>query len=256
MALIPTFFLNCVVSIGIREFNRKIKWIATGFVAGRLFEEKSEGNTYHNFIVTNKHVLDGQTAIVVRFNSKDEKSALDYDVNLIEDGTHIWSCHPDPNVDVACFLINHEKLKIDNAEYSFFALDKHALNVEQMYAEGISEGDGIFLLGFPLGLVDEFNKHVIVRSGIIAKIKSTLKRQTSFFLIDTNNFPGNSGGPVIIKPELTSIEGTKSIDKASLIGIVKAYYLYEDENSGLALVEHIDSVKEVLDICYNTRLKI
>jgi S1-C subfamily serine protease len=81
-----------------------------------------------------------------------------------------------------------------------------------------------------------------------------LQEQASF-LIDANIFPGNSGGPVVTRPEISSIEGTKAIDKAALIGIVKSYLTYKDvavsqqtgkprvifeENSGLALVETVD----------------
>ena len=40
------------------------------------------------------------------------------------------------------------------------------------------------------------------------------------FLVDAFVFPGNSGGPVVSKPEALAITGTKSQDYAYLIGIV------------------------------------
>jgi hypothetical protein len=78
-------------------------------------------------------------------------------------------------------------------------------------------------------------------------------------------FPGNSGGPVVTRPEITSIQGTKSFNKAALIGVVSAYLPYRDvaisqqtrrariifeENSGLSSVVPIDRVAEVLEIAF------
>ena len=124
-------------------------------------------------------------------------------------------------------------------------------------------GSGRFALGFPLGLIGEKRSYVIVRQGIIARIRDYLSGSTKEFLIDTSIFPGNSGGPVVIHPELTAIEGTKTIDRASLIGIVSSYVPYNDiaisqqtkrpriifeENSGLASVVPIEYALEVIEM--------
>jgi hypothetical protein len=77
-------------------------------------------------------------------------------------------------------------------------------------------------------------------------------------------FPGNSGGPVIIKPNSDSLEGNAPVDRAYLIGVVRSYLPYEEvayslqtepptarvvfiENSGLADVIPMDCVKEAAD---------
>lgn len=74
-------------------------------------------------------------------------------------------------------------------------------------------------------------------------------------------FPGNSGGPVVTKPEVVAIEGTKPVGASYLIGVVAGYVPYRDvaisaqtqkvriifeENSGLASVIPIDYVEEVI----------
>ena len=74
--------------------------------------------------------------------------------------------------------------------------------------------------------------------------------------------PGTSGGPVINKPEIISITGTKSANQSNLIGIVKSYIPYQDiavskqtgrprvifeENSGLATVHPVDYIDEIID---------
>lgn len=41
-------------------------------------------------------------------------------------------------------------------------------------------------------------------------------------------FPGNSGGPIISRPEIVSIEGTNSNSNANLIGILSASITYRN----------------------------
>src|ERR1019366_8874960 len=57
-------------------------------------------------------------------------------------------------------------------------------------------------LGFPLQLVGGERNYVIVRHGTIARIGDMLAGTNKNFLVDTFIFPGNSGGPVILKPEM------------------------------------------------------
>ena len=77
------------------------------------------------------------------------------------------------------------------------------------------------------------------------------------FLIDAFVFPGNSGGPVVLRPEISAIQGTKNQSTAYLIGIVLSYMPYIDaafslqthrtrvtfeENSGLAEILPTDYI--------------
>ena len=102
---------------------------------------------------------------------------------------------------------------------------------------------------------------VIVRQGSIARIRDVYSKPQKGFLLDTFIFPGNSGGPVILKPEIASIQGTKPINRSHLVGIVSGYLPYIDvavslqtkrarvsfeENSGLAQVVPVDYIDEVI----------
>jgi S1-C subfamily serine protease len=259
MALIPPFFLNCVVSIGVRsgDATDSVAWVGTGFIAGHFNEIIDEQKRYNTFLVTNKHVLLGKTEIILRFNTNDGSRVLDYPAVLVENDEKIWTGHPSADIDVAVFMINPLVLEGDSAEFSLFALDDHSMPIDAMKAAGVSEGDGVFILGFPMGIVAPQRKTVISRAGAIARIRDTLDGHQPAFLIDANIFPGNSGGPVVIRPDVNAIEGTSAIGKAALIGIVKSYLPYSDvaisqqtgnprvifeENSGLALVETVDSI--------------
>lgn len=112
-----------------------------------------------------------------------------------------------------------------------------------------------------MGLIGGQRNYVIVRQGTIARIRDYLAGTSTEFLVDATIFPGNSGGPVITRPELTSIQGTKNIQSAYLVGVVQGYLPYDDvaistqtkrprvifeENSGLASVVPMDYVKEVV----------
>ncbi|HDO8003186.1 serine protease [Legionella pneumophila serogroup 1] len=268
MALIPPFFLNAVVSIGMVNQNQT-HWIGTGFIVGRPMDDSaSEDKKYHTFLVTNKHVLLNKGQVLIRFNSLSNSSCLDYPVDLVVNHQPIWTGHPSDSVDIAAFLINPNTLTKSGAEFSFFSLEQHTMTNSAMETEGVSEGDGVFILGFPMGIMSSDRKYVVARSGIIARIRDMLDGHQENYLIDSNIFPGNSGGPVVLRPEITAIEGTKSHNKAALIGIVKSYVPYQDvaisqqtgrprvifeENSGLAEVECVDNIISTIELCYNKR---
>ncbi len=152
-------------------------------------------------------------------------------------------------------------LKEQRIKFNWFQSDDHVANRAKASQLGLTEGDGIFVLGFPLGLVGGERNFVIVRQGVIARIRDALGGSSKEFLADTFIFPGNSGGPVVTKPEPTAIEGTQALTAAYLIGVVKGYITYHDvamsvqtgrprvtfeENSGLAAIIPIDFVREVV----------
>jgi hypothetical protein len=100
-----------------------------------------------------------------------------------------------------------------------------------------------------------------VRGGIIARIEDLLYYGGESFLIDSFVFPGNSGGPVLLKPESFSIPGTLNHPGSYLIGVVDAYQPYREpavspqtqetrvifeENSGLAAILPIDYVIDTI----------
>ena len=269
MALIPPFFLDCVVAIGFKNSDGLKSWIGTGFLIGRFFRQRDEGlNDYHIFLVTNKHVLEGKNSVVVRFNPQPQSNepARDYDLTLSDEGGNKrWTEHPTKEIDVAVININAKILREHGMKFSYFYSDKHLLNVDGMTEMGTTEGDFIFVLGYPMGIVAPDWQYVIARSGIIARIRDVLEGRSKSFIVDAFVFPGNSGGPVVSKPEVVSIGGTKASLTAYLIGIVTAYVPYQDiaisqqtgrprvvfeENSGLTAVIPVDYIMETIEICF------
>lgn len=144
---------------------------------------------------------------------------------------------------------------------NYFRSNLHVGDIQKLNEWGIIEGDFAYVLGFPMGLVGDMRNTVIARSGTIARVRDTLTKCNNEYLIDAFVFPGNSGGPVVSKPEALAITGTKPQKASYLIGIVKSYVPYEDiavslqtkrprvifeENSGLATVHPIDFVQEII----------
>ncbi len=262
MALLPPQCLDSVITIGKLNSNHKISWMATGFVFGYR-EETFPENEYHLYIVTNKHVFNGYDTVYVRFNHKDGRDSKDYRLPLIENGLKKYKEHLDPAVDIAVIQINPQILVNDEIEIQFFRMDSQTFTVSQMKEKGVSEGDGVFVLGFPMGNIgnSEARKYVLVRSGCISRIREMLDGYSKDFIIDAPVFPGNSGGPVVFKPEISAISGTVPINEARLIGVVKEYIPYSDiavsrqtgrtrvifeDNTDLGIIESVDSILETI----------
>ncbi len=263
MALIPPFFIDCVVAIGTKDEEGKYRWVASGFLYGhRLYANENTQRSYQVYLVTNRHVLAGLRQAFLRFNPQADKPAREYDLRLFDEaGNALWFMHPDEEIDIAVAPINFDLLQEQGMQVSYFESDAHAACIEKIKALGITEGDFAYLLGFPMGLVGKQRNAVIVRSGTIARIRDTLVKADSTFLVDAFVFPGNSGGPVVSKPDALASEGTQAQNASYLIGVVQAYVPYQDvalsaqtgrprvifeENSGLTAVQPVDGIEETI----------
>ena len=208
------------------------------------------------------HVLINLKTIVLRFNPQTNQAATDFNELLSKpDGTPTWTGHPDPKVDVAVLSIDTKVLDQRGLKYGFFHSDDHSLTINDMQTNGISEGDFLYVLGFPMGIVSEDRQHVILRQGVIARIRDLFEKRSKDFIVDALVFPGNSGGPIVLIPEIVSVQGTQANNKANLIGLIKSYIPYQDiavsqqtntarvifeENSGLSIAEPVDHILEAI----------
>jgi hypothetical protein len=263
MALLPPFFLDSVVALGVGDDPAKRSWIGTGFLYGALDTKSDPKNkNYYVFLVTNKHVLSDYRKVWIKFNEVSGSGSQDFDVSLrAQNGRELWIRHPDTDIDLGPIFINAKVLRSKNVRFNYFRDDDHSYTIAQLKNEGVTEGDGVYVLGYPMGLVDSTWQAAICRLGCIARIQDVLNAGRGDFLVDASIFPGNSGGPVVLQPESTAITGTKGVSKANLIGVVQTYLTYQDvavslqtkkpritfdENSGLAPVIPVDRINELM----------
>lgn len=118
--------------------------------------------------------------------------------------------------------------------------------------------------GFEIPEAFDAVKAPICRLGCIARVADAFvtPQKTEAYLVDAQTFPGNSGGPIVSRPEHISIDGTPKNTSSNLIGILSAYIPYretlysrqtgrdrmvQEENSGLTIVHPVDRIKEVVE---------
>lgn len=222
-----------------------------GLLSGKT--DKDGSALYQVFLISNKHVFEGKREIWLKLNSVDGSASKDYRAEMVaKNGRKLWIGHPDTDVDVAALWLNAGFLRQqEKRQFSFFLAESQVLTAEKLADTAIAEGDGVFLLGFPMGMVDKVRQYTICRAGSIAKISHVRNGHGKDILIDGLVFPGNSGGPVVTKPATVSVGETKPYQKASLLGIVSSYVPYREvarsdqtgrprmifeENSGLTSV--------------------
>lgn len=263
MAIIPDFYKDAVVALGIDGSDGKRHWVGTGFMVGRL--EEGSTDRYTIYILTNKHVVKGFSSLLVRFNNAESVGVKDLEMPLIENGKKLYAEHPNEESDIVAIQILPGVIIANRLKLSFLKLEEHALTLEKMQRTGVDEGTLVYTLGFPMNLMNEKIKAPICRLGCISRIADAFVApdKANDFLVDAEVFPGNSGGPVFNGPEVVSIEGTSCNGSCNLIGILSAYVPYrellyskqtdsvrmiQEENSGMTIVHPVDRIKEVVEL--------
>lgn len=258
MALLPKFYMEAVVSIGIRSAS-VINWIGTGFF---VIKKLKTEDTYLPFIVTNRHVIENLEAIVIRLKEKDTGELRIIDIPIVDNGRKLYSVSSDSNIDIAVVSLNGSYITTNNLEFAAFDIDEHALSSSEFLAKGGDEGTYIYMLGFPMGLVNVDSNAPICRGGCVARIDSKEIEKTKKILLDIQNFPGNSGSPIISKPELVGIGDDPVLNQSVLIGIIDGYLPYKEklinsqtqevveirsENSGIAVANPTEFIRMLVD---------
>jgi hypothetical protein len=212
---------------------------------------------YEIYLITNRHVITNHEVVSVRMNPKknsDQGQIFDTQIKA-------WFTHRDPNIDIAAVRMNWQRLQDRGMDLNFMTSDTNSADTQKMKEIGVSAGDGVFVLGFPMNLAGVQRNYVIVRQGAIARVSDLIESVTPFLLIDSRVFPGNSGGPVILEPNMFAIGGTKNNNTAYLLGVATSFIPYVDvaissqtqrprvtfeENSGLAEVVPVDRINEAI----------
>lgn len=265
MSLLPQEFISAVVSIGRKRTNTECDWFGTGFFV--LRPEDEEKRLHSLFLVTNKHVLEDEHSVVIRLKRHETNDLVMPDLPLYLNGKMAYSVHPDKNIDIAAVMLNARFVEKNNLQFYGYAMERNFMDSAEYIEFCGYEGGGVYMIGFPLPqmTVGQYSNTPICRSGCIARMDPMIIKADKKFIVDIQNFPGNSGSPIIAKPEIAALQGTKPLNRAVLIGIVNSYIPYREqlinqqtrevvevrsENSGLALANPTEFIRETIEIEY------
>ena len=230
MALLPPKYLQSIVALGemadpeSREApGEPMRNLATGFLYAY---PRAEGQTHDGFrlwLVTCKHVIlqpreENPDEIMVRLNKSGNQGMQTFRISLRQGEEPKWTLHP--KADVAVIPASCSDLESKGVQWETFAEGRNALKRKDAIEVGLSEGDEVFVLGFPVGWRPGSQDYPIVRHGMLAQIQGWLRGEHHTFLVDGSGFPGNSGGPVVTKPQFRAVEGTRNVPRSWLVGMV------------------------------------
>ncbi len=273
MALFNKDYLKSVALIE-KEDGENFQPFATGFVVGFLLKDDPDPSKriYQLFLLTNRHVFQDVDVLWARFDQKNIGETKRFPILLKDDNGIKWLAHKDSRVDIAMLSINPKTLDENNIDWGF--IEEESIAYPEKFEDiGIALGDGIFLAGFPMGLSGLRKNYAIVRTGIIARLDEEIIDSEKAILVDATVFPGNSGGPVFLKPEQLFLNGSKAVQRAFLIGVVSGYRLYKEplyshqtnppsmaamsiENSGIASVVPMNFAKDIYNDFLEDRKKL
>jgi len=264
MALLNPAYLKSLVAIGYQNKKGEFSCNATGFLVGFIAQNSKypEKRRYWVFLVTNRHVFEKKEYVDLRFNRKDGRTQVFRQPLFFPDGKEErWLSHRNKLVDLALLNVSPKILQEHQVDYFFFNEEMFAY-YRDFKKIGIEVGDGVYILGFPLGIAGKAQNFPCVKWGIISRIDEEVIKKDKSFWVDSSIFPGNSGGPVVLRPTPHSLTGTKAVSQVYLLGVVSSYIPYEErlytlqtrppsvvslerENSGLSLIVPIDFVRQI-----------
>lgn len=185
---------------------------------------------------------------IVIFNLKNGSMASRPLKSLKEKYNFDWKFHE--NEDIAAIIFG-----VDMSRDNLLLIPRDFVETY----ENLEIGDDVFFLGYPMGITSKESAYPLARSGIIST-----KLGGGVILIDGNSFPGNSGGPVFLKPSIFELK-TKTIGKIrppKLIGMIFENIDYQDvavsvqtkkpriifsENAALAKAYSTNKILELLE---------
>jgi len=252
---IPDKMLNSLVPIGLDNALKQLNWIGSGFLINHKSSVIDE-----IYLVTNKHVVTAKTQIYLRFNLN-SGGTTNKSVTLQLDTVSYWTGHPDTKVDLAVIPLPMDFIQANNLNASAIDITNDCATKQFLIDKNLGEGNDVFVLGYPMGMVDLNNSFPIARKGVLSKIRHMTLHNNNDYIIDVLNFPGNSGGPVFLEQIELDFDKKILISQFYLVGIIKSYIPYQDtaissqtnrariifeENSGLAFAEITDRILETI----------
>lgn len=193
-----------------------------GFGTGFFYLlESEEQNLRMRVIVTNKHVI--EDAVTLRF--------IFHRANCEGDGTtspsgefiplevtnfaNLCVYHPDNEIDLVAILFEPIEYSVEQIfKTTIFAppFVKDLIKSDEELAD-LSPIEDIIMVGYPIGLWDDYNNFPIMRRGMTATHPAVDYCGNSEGLIDATCLPGSSGSPVLLFNE-----GSYPVEQGVVLG--------------------------------------
>lgn len=165
------------------------KSIGTGF----FFVFQIEGDIYP-FIITNKHVVENCNSMQVVVSKKSEMDNPEAEIFQFDGIKSIKLDHSKHNVDL-CAIPAIDLFK------TYYELDISYLTQSDIRINEIKDlnfVEDILMVGYPRGVIDEYNNLPVFRKGITATHPGIKFNNQKIFLIDMTITNGSSGSPVYL----------------------------------------------------------
>ena len=175
--------------------------LGTGFIVNHEWGERRQGQ----FLVTNKHVIEGASLGRLAFTTADQ-DAEDYRPSIgkitpiaLSEGAWQWEGHPSQDVDVAVLplsgLLNHLG---EGGLRPYYRSIQTSIIPSRDTLDDLDAVEEVIFVGYPNGIYDSANNLPITRRGSTATHPAVDYESKPIFLIDASVFQGSSGSPVLI----------------------------------------------------------
>lgn len=277
MALLPPKYLNAVVAIDPPSSPDEIDEItgqpvqpsASGFLYAypKLGTMGKTNADFRLWLVTCKHVIEhmkgaNKSEIMVRLNKSVQEEMQTFRIDLRKGRGPDWTEHS--TADVAVIPTSPEDLESKELQWEIFAAGRNTLTRKKAAQAGLSEGDEVFMIGFPPGWRPGKQDYPIVRHGVLAQVRGWFSGNHNTFLLDGSGFPGNSGGPVVTKPQIMDVHESLVVNSSLLIGMVSERTFSEAlrdsketviETADLVVVTPMDAIDETIELAMSKEVE-